>query len=92
MKVTSDISMIALFMITGTRRKNSQLHPLQGCTSGIKRQSRQKGISKNKTKLKVLMTLLPHTYPGNCTSRKHENARNTRIYQFTGDRQNNFTS
>jgi hypothetical protein len=49
-------------------------------------------MSKNKTKMKVLRTLLPHIYPGNSTWRKENNATNTRIYKFTGDRQNNFPS
>jgi hypothetical protein len=55
-------------------RKNRQLHPIEWCTSGIQKQW-QKGVSKNKTKMKGLTVtaLLPNISPGNSACRKQTN-------------------
>jgi hypothetical protein len=57
-------------------RKNSQLPPIEGCTSGVKKQSRWKGVPKNKMKTKVLRVtiLLQNISPGNFNWRKRTNA------------------
>lgn len=76
-----DISVTSLTVmcITDMTRKNSQLHSIKGCKSGIKKQSRQRGMRKTITMMKVLkvIILLPHLSPGALAWRKEIGAQKT---------------
>jgi hypothetical protein len=76
-----DISVASLTVmcITDMTRKNSQLHSIKGCKSGIKRQSRQREVPKTTTMMKVLevIVLLPHISPGTLEWEKEISAQKT---------------
>jgi hypothetical protein len=76
-----DISVTSLTVmcITDMKRKNSQLHSTKECKTRLKRHSRQTGVPKTTTMMKVLkvIILLPCISPGTLAWRKEISAQKT---------------
>jgi hypothetical protein len=82
-------------MITETcQERTASYIPSKGVQVGSKDEAHRKVWPRIKQQMKVLRvtTLFPHIFLGNSAWRKQMNATNTRTYQFTGDKQNVFTS